>query len=102
MSQTNRRGFLTTVARWGAVAGLGAIAARLLGGRSESPGDAGSAPPCRRCGALARCNRPDGVRARDAMDSVPSPRFAGPDDRGLCGESPDGPLVSRWIRRDEA
>jgi hypothetical protein len=45
MSQTNRRTFLTTVARVGAAAGLGAIAARLLGGRSEDPGDAGSAPP---------------------------------------------------------
>ncbi len=101
MSQTNRRTFLTTAARWGAMLGLGAIVARFLG-RREPEGAASVTPPCRRCAALARCNRPDGVRARAAADIDPSPATSAPDDRGLCGERVDGELVSRWIRRDEA
>ncbi len=102
MNQTNRRSFLTTVARWGAMLGLGAIVARF----AVQPRDTGEngtvTPPCGRCAALARCNRPDGVRARSAADIDPSPATSSPDDRGLCGERPDGELVSRWIRRDEA
>ncbi len=102
MSQTNRRTFLTTAARWGAMLGLGSLFARVLGGRSEAPDSAGSGPPCRRCAVLAQCNRPDGVKARDAAAIAPSPRPAPGDSRGLCGEPPDGELVSRWVRRDEA
>ncbi len=101
MSQTNRRTFLTTVARWCAMLGLGAIVARFLG-RSDADGDASAGVPCRRCAELARCNRPDGVRARADAGLDPSPATSAPDDRGLCGERVDGELVSRWIRRDEA
>ena len=101
MKQTNRRAFLSAVARWGAMLGLGAFFARALIVRSaDSP--AASAPPCRSCGSLSKCNRPDGVKARGVARIPSSPRPAPADARGLCGEPPDGELVSRWIRRDEA
>ncbi len=101
MSHTNRRGFITTVARWGAMAGLGAILARFISRRPEES-DNVATPPCRRCASLDRCNRPDGVRSRDAIGLAPSPAPTAPDDRGLCGERPDGELVSRWVRREES
>jgi hypothetical protein len=98
--QSTRRGFLVTLGRLAALAGLGALAARLAGRVPDE--NAQGAAPCGRCGALSRCNLPDGVKAREGAcasrsGSGPDPFFSA---RGLCGRRPDGVLVSRWVRRE--
>jgi hypothetical protein len=123
MNQDSRRGFLATVARWGAVIGLGALVARLAGRTAGESDQTGPRDVCRRCRVLDACNRPDGMRTRTALgvapgDRSPAPSWAGPPgegapprergklggrttERGLCGQPPDGPLVSRWVRRED-
>lgn len=106
MSQTSRRGFLGTAARWGAAVGLGALVARLAGRAPAESDGKGPVPPCARCAALSTCNRPDGVRAQRQLGVAPVPRnpratHASPL-QALCGRRPDGELVSRWVRREES
>ncbi len=98
---TSRRGFMTNVARIGIAAAIAAVAVRLFG---RDLGDEHDSPqsPCRACGLLDRCNRPEGVRERSSQSIEHSRQESAPGSRGACGESPDGPLVSRWVRKEEA
>ena len=107
MNETTRRGFMANAARIGIAAALGGVLLRLIGRGGKTSGDAAS--PCATCGLVTRCNRPDGVRARKtAGQHIPEGGHMGPplqertEEKGNCGESPNGPLVSRWVRREEA
>jgi len=115
---SHRRSFLQTAARWAAAIGLGALVARLAGRAVDGTRTAGPQDVCRRCAALRACNRPDGVRTRDALGLAGGHSRVAPDSSaegagghagpplhgnlGLCGAPPDGELVSRWVRREDA
>jgi hypothetical protein len=102
-----RRGFFAVCGRVGALAGLGAIVARLAGREAGKGSSARNAGLCGRCPALGTCVLPDGAKTRlergpDASERQESRGGAsGWDGRGLCGvPQPESPSL-RWTRREE-
>ena len=64
--QLSRRRFLAMFLRLVALGGIGALAARLLGGSPARPGETCvNEGLCRGCGAFSRCGLPQALSARE-------------------------------------
>jgi hypothetical protein len=100
--QFTRRGFVARLGRLAALAGLGVLAARLLGRPSGKKSSRATAAPCRQCALLQRCDLPDALETRSLGPRTETDGRNLPVDgnlsavNGLCGRQPG----SRWIRRE--
>lgn|GEM_PF-2788222 len=105
--RTTRRHFLVKLGRTVGFAGLGALAARLIGRSPKSGASRRREDLCPRCPVLGRCNFPEAAAVRRKLGKSRSSanvplRDDGviPEVRGLCGARPTDAPGSRWIRRE--